>query len=48
MDIIITNQSDSPIYEQIYNQIKNQIVSGELKEGEALPSMRILAKELRT
>ena len=47
MDIIITNQSDSPIYEQIYNQIKNQIVSGELKEGEALPSMRILAKELR-
>ncbi len=47
MDIIITNQSDKPIYDQIKEQIKEQILRGELKEGEALPSMRILAKELR-
>lgn len=47
MDIIITNQSDRPIYEQIMDQIKAQIMSGELKEGDALPSMRLLAKELR-
>lgn len=47
MDIIITNNSDSPIYEQIKNQIKEMIISGSLKEGEALPSMRLLAKELR-
>jgi len=36
-----------PIYEQIVRQIKAKIVGGELKEGEALPSMRLLAKELR-
>lgn len=47
MDIIITNQSDRPIYEQIMEQIKAQIMSGDLKEGDALPSMRLLAKELR-
>ena len=47
MDIIITNNSESPIYEQIYDQIKAMILSGELKEGDALPSMRLLAKELR-
>lgn len=47
MDIIITNQSDAPIYEQIKEQIKAQIVSGDLIEGEALPSMRLLAKELK-
>lgn len=47
MDIIISNQSDAPIYEQIKEQIKAQIVSGDLKEGEALPSMRLLAKELK-
>ena len=47
MDIIITNQSDRPIYEQIMDQIKAQIMKGELKEGDALPSMRPLAKELR-
>lgn len=47
MDIIISNQSDRPIYEQIKDQIKAQIMSGELKEGDALPSMRLLAKELR-
>lgn len=47
MDIIISNSSGQPIYEQITSQIKNMIISGELQEGDALPSMRLLAKELR-
>ncbi|NCB50585.1 MAG: GntR family transcriptional regulator [Clostridia bacterium] len=47
MDIIISNSSGQPIYDQINSQIKSKIISGELKEGDALPSMRILAKELR-
>lgn len=47
MDIIISNSSSKPIYEQISSQIKNLIISGELKPGDALPSMRLLAKELR-
>lgn len=47
MDIIIRNTSDKPIYEQITDQIKNMIVSGVLKEGDPLPSMRLLARELR-
>ena len=47
MDIIISNASGKPIYEQITAQIKNSILSGELQEGEALPSMRALAKDLR-
>lgn len=47
MKIIIKNSSDEPIYEQISEQIKNQIVSGKLIEGEALPSIRKLAKELQ-
>ena len=47
MDIIITNSSNDPIYLQIVNQIKSMILSGELKEGEALPSMRNLAMQLR-
>ena len=47
MNIIIVNNSDSPIYEQIEEQIKGMILNGELKEGDALPSMRLLAKELR-
>ena len=47
MDIIITNNSDKPIYDQIKEQIKGMILGGELKEGDALPSMRLLAKELR-
>lgn len=47
MDIIISNSSGQPIYDQISSQIKSKIISGELKEGDALPSMRILAKELR-
>lgn len=47
VNINISNSSGRPIYEQIYSQIKAIIVSGELKEGDALPSMRLLAKELR-
>ena len=47
MDIIISNSSGVPIYEQIVRQVKGLILSGELPEGEALPSMRLLAKELR-
>ena len=47
MDIIISNIDDKPIYEQIYIQIKNMIVSGKLKEGDSLPSIRNLAKDLR-
>ena len=47
MNIIIRNTGDTPIYEQIVTQVKNAIVSGELTEGEALPSMRLLAKELK-
>lgn len=46
MDIIISNTSGKPIYEQITSQIKEMILNGTLKEGEALPSMRLLAKEL--
>lgn len=46
MNIVISNSSDEPIYEQIKRQIKNSILSGELKEGELLPSIRNLAKEL--
>ena len=47
MNIIISNSSDKPIYEQITVQIKSMIMSGQLKEGDPLPSMRTLAKELR-
>lgn len=47
MDIIISNSSDKPIYEQITSQIKNMILTGTLREGAPLPSMRLLAKELR-
>lgn len=47
MNILISNTSSVPIYEQIEQQIKNMIVSGTLAEGEMLPSMRFLAKELR-
>lgn len=45
--VIIDNKSGAPIYDQIYSQIKNQIISGELKENEMLPSIRGLAKDLR-
>ncbi|MCQ5130776.1 GntR family transcriptional regulator [Butyricicoccus faecihominis] len=47
MEIILSNMDGAPIYEQIFRQIKTKIVSGELRAGEALPSMRLLAKELR-
>mgnify|MGYP003290475100 CR=1 FL=1 len=47
MDIIINNSSSVPIYEQIEEQIKSQIMTGELVEGDALPSMRVLAKDLK-
>ena len=47
MDILISNSSGVPLYEQIEEQIKSQIVTAELREGDALPSMRILAKELK-
>ena len=47
MEIIISNSSDVPIYEQIKEQIKSKIISNELKEGELLPSIRTLAKDLR-
>ncbi|MCR5282980.1 MAG: GntR family transcriptional regulator [Lachnospiraceae bacterium] len=47
MDIIISNASGVPIYEQIEEQIKSMILSGDLAAGDALPSMRLLAKELR-
>lgn len=47
MKIIISNSGGQPIYEQIVTQIKSLIISGELNEGDALPSMRLLAKELR-
>lgn len=47
MNIIISNSSDKPLYEQIVSQIKNLIMTGSLQEGDALPSMRLLAKELR-
>ena len=47
MDLIISNASGKPIYEQIYTQIKNNLISGELSPGDALPSIRALAKDLR-
>lgn len=47
MNILISNSSDKPIYEQITSQIKQMIISGELEAGSLLPSMRTLAKELR-
>ena len=47
MNIIISNSSGKPIYEQITAQIKGMIMNGALKPGDPLPSMRLLAKELR-
>lgn len=47
MEIIISNSSGVPIYEQIKEQIKTKIISGEVKSGELLPSIRSLAKDLR-
>lgn len=47
MQIIITNTSEKPIYEQIYDAIKESILTGELVGNEMLPSIRTLAKDLR-
>ena len=47
MDIIISNSSGQPIYEQICRQIKGAVASGKLKAGEPLPSIRNLARDLR-
>lgn len=47
MDLILSNSSDEPIYRQIVLQIKAQIMSGELAAGDALPSMRVLAQQMR-
>ena len=47
MNIFIDNRSGTPIYDQIYTQIKSQILSGVLKQDELLPSIRGLAKDLR-
>lgn len=47
MNIVISNKEDRPIYEQIVSQFKEMIISGKLKSGEALPSIRALAKDLR-
>ena len=47
MNVFIDNKRGAPIYDQIYSQIKAQIINGELKEDEALPSIRNLAKDLR-
>lgn len=47
MNLFIDNKSGAPIYDQIYTQIKDQIVSGALREDELLPSIRGLAKDLR-
>lgn len=47
MNIIISNTGGKPIYDQIKEQIKNAVLAGELRSGDALPSIRMLAKELR-
>ena len=47
MQLYIDNRSGAPIYDQIYSQIKDAILSGQVTEGEALPSIRALAKDLR-
>ncbi|MEW5784199.1 MAG: GntR family transcriptional regulator [Bacillota bacterium] len=47
MDIIIANTSDDPIYRQIVKQFKNMIIRGDVAEGELLPSIRTLARELQ-
>ena len=47
MELIIRNVTNQPIYDQIYSQIKAQIITGQLRPGEALPSIRALAKDLK-
>ena len=46
MEIVVSNKASRPLYEQIASQIKAAIMSGELKAGEAIPSVRALAKSL--
>lgn len=46
MEIVVSNKASRPLYEQIATQIKTSIMSGELKAGEAIPSVRALAKSL--
>ena len=47
MELVIRNTANQPIYEQIYSQIRSQIIAGTLRPGDALPSIRALAKDLR-
>ena len=47
MDIVLRNETDDPIYKQIIDQVKTQIIAGKLTAGDALPSMRALASQLR-
>ncbi len=47
MNIVLTNQSDDPLYQQIYEQLRAQIIKGELAGGYCLPPIRTVAKELR-
>ena len=47
MNIIISNANNQPIYQQIYEQVKNLIIASELKESDLLPSIRNLAKDLK-
>lgn len=47
MEIVISNASDQPIYEQIASQIRAQVLAGQLAEGQQLPSIRMLATQLR-
>lgn len=47
INIVISNKKDAPIYQQMYDQIKNLIISGELSPGEPLPSIRGIAKDLK-
>jgi len=47
LEIIVSNKASRPLYEQIVSQVKAQIMSGELKAGEAIPSIRSLAKSLQ-
>ena len=47
MDIVISNSSDKPIYQQMFDQISSQIIRGELESGAMLPPIRTVAKELR-
>lgn len=47
MELVISNSSDQPIYEQIASQVRSQVLTGQLQEGDRLPSIRALATQLR-